>query len=76
MCQSIPEERIFPAMPRRSCRGSTPSTVARGTALWESLVGKARGKAIDPLIHAAECVTLLLPLWRKAQLHARIGEED
>ncbi|KAI4564021.1 hypothetical protein MJT46_009819 [Ovis ammon polii x Ovis aries] len=44
MCQSIPEERIFPALPRRSCRGSTPTTVARGTALWESLVGKPRGK--------------------------------
>ncbi|KAI4552859.1 hypothetical protein MJG53_000390 [Ovis ammon polii x Ovis aries] len=47
-----------------------------GKASWESLVGKTRGKTIDPLIHAAECVTLLLPLWRKAQVHARIGGED
>ncbi|KAI4551040.1 hypothetical protein MJT46_018547 [Ovis ammon polii x Ovis aries] len=37
-----------------------------GKASWESLVGKTRGKTIDPLIHAAECETLLLPLWRKA----------
>ncbi|KAI4551176.1 hypothetical protein MJT46_017428 [Ovis ammon polii x Ovis aries] len=37
-----------------------------GKASWESLEGKPRGKAKDPLIHAAECVTLLLPLWRKA----------
>ncbi|KAI4567161.1 hypothetical protein MJT46_008374 [Ovis ammon polii x Ovis aries] len=47
-----------------------------GTTLWERLVGKTRGKSIDPLIHAADCVTLLLPLWRKAQVHARIRDED
>ncbi|KAI4572651.1 hypothetical protein MJT46_005719 [Ovis ammon polii x Ovis aries] len=42
----------------------------------ESLVGKTRGKTIDALIHGADCVTLLLPLWRKAQVHARIRDED
>ncbi|KAI4565514.1 hypothetical protein MJT46_008889 [Ovis ammon polii x Ovis aries] len=47
-----------------------------GKASWESLVGKTRGKTKDPLIHAADCVTLLLPLWRKAQVHARIRDED
>ncbi|KAI4572686.1 hypothetical protein MJG53_012524 [Ovis ammon polii x Ovis aries] len=47
-----------------------------GKASWESLVGKTRGKTIDPLIHAVDCVTLLLPLWRKAQVHARIRDED
>ncbi|KAI4551185.1 hypothetical protein MJT46_017437 [Ovis ammon polii x Ovis aries] len=47
-----------------------------GKASWESLVGKTRGKTIDLLIHAADCVTLLLPLWRKAQVHARIRDED
>ncbi|KAI4580596.1 hypothetical protein MJG53_010138 [Ovis ammon polii x Ovis aries] len=47
-----------------------------GKSSWESLVGKTRGKTIDPLIHAADCVTLLLPLWRKAQVHARIRDED
>ena len=47
-----------------------------GKASWESLVGKTRGKTIDPLIHAADCVTLLLRLWRKALVHARIRDED
>ncbi|KAI4552932.1 hypothetical protein MJG53_000107 [Ovis ammon polii x Ovis aries] len=47
-----------------------------GKASWESLVGKTRGKTIDPLIHVADCVTLLLPLWGKAQVHARIRDED
>ena len=28
------------------------------------------------LQHGADCVTLLLPLWRKAQVHARIRDED
>ena len=45
MSQSIPEEPVFPALPRLSRQGSTPTTVARGTALWESLLGKPRGKA-------------------------------
>ena len=47
-----------------------------GKASWESLVGMTRGKTIDPLIHVADCVTLLLPLLRKAQVHARIRDED
>ncbi|KAI4567125.1 hypothetical protein MJT46_008338 [Ovis ammon polii x Ovis aries] len=47
-----------------------------GKASWESLVGKTRGKTIDALIYGADCVTLLLPLWRKAQVHARIRDED
>ena len=38
-------ETCFPALPRLSSRGSTHTTVARGTALWESLVGKPHGKA-------------------------------
>ena len=45
MSQSIPEEPVFPALPRLSRGGSTHTTVARGTALWESLVGKPSGKA-------------------------------
>ena len=45
MSQSIPGKPVFPAWPRLSSRGSTHTTVARGTALWESLVGKPRGKA-------------------------------
>ena len=45
-------------------------------ASLESLMGKTRGKTIDPLIHESNCVTLLLPLLRKAQVHARIRDED
>ena len=45
MPQSIPGKTVFPALPRLSSRGSTHTTVPRGTALWESLMGKPRGKA-------------------------------
>ena len=44
MSQSIPGKTFFPALSRLSSRGSTHSTVARGTALWESLMGKPHGK--------------------------------
>ena len=43
--QSIPGKAVFPALPPLSSRGSTHTTVARGTALRENLVGKPRGKA-------------------------------
>ena len=89
MSQSIPGKPVFPALPRLSSRGSTHTTVARGPALWESLVGKPRGKAswerlvgksrakaTDPLIHSKGRVTLLLQLGRKAQLHAPTRDED
>ena len=46
---SIPGKPDFPSLPRLSSRGSTHTTVARGTACGkaslESLVGKPRGKA-------------------------------
>ena len=45
MTQSIPGKPVFPELPRISSRGSTHNTVARRTALWDSLVGKPRGKA-------------------------------
>ena len=41
-----------------------------GKASWESLMGKSRGKATDPLIHEKGSVTLLLQLGRKAHVHA------
>ena len=41
----MPGKPVFPALPRLSSRGSTNTTVARGTALWESLEGKPPGKA-------------------------------
>ena len=41
----------------------------------ESLVGKPRGKATDPLIHAKGRVSLLLELGRKAHVHAPTRDE-
>ena len=64
MSQSIPGKHVFPALRRLSSRGSTHTTVARWTALWESLVGKPpgkpRGKATYPFMHTKGSVTLLL----------------
>ena len=76
MSQSIPGKPVFPKLPRFSSRGSTHTTVARCTALWESLVGKPRWKAPDPLIQAKGSVTLLLQLGRKAHVHAPTRDED
>ena len=47
-----------------------------GQASWESLVGKPRGKATDPLIHAKGSVTLLIQLRRKAHVHAPTRDDD
>ena len=47
-----------------------------GKASWESLVGKPRGKATDPLIHSKGTVTLLLQLGRKAHVHAFSRDKD
>ena len=69
MSQSITGKPVFPALPRLSSRASTHTTVARGTALWESLLGKPRGKATDPLIHEKGSATLLRKLGRKAIVH-------
>ena len=76
MSKSIPGKSVFPRFPRLSSRGSTHTTVARGTALWESLLGKPRGKATDPLIHAKGSVALLLQLGRKSHVHAPTREES
>ena len=80
MSQSIPGKPVFPALPRLSSRGSTHTTVARGTALWERLVGKPRGKAsreaTDPLIHAKGSVTQLLQLGKKAHVHTPTRDRD
>ena len=70
MSQCIPGKLVFPALPRLSSRGSTYTTVARGTALWENIQGKPQGKATDPLIHEKGSVTLLLQLGRKAHVRA------
>ena len=80
MSKSIQGKPVFPALFRLSSRGSTHTTVPRGTALWESLVGnlvgKPRGKATDPLIHAKGSVALLLQLGRKAHVHAPTQDDD
>ena len=47
-----------------------------GKASWESLMGKPRGKATDPLIQAKGSVTLLLQLERKAHVQAPTRDED
>ena len=47
-----------------------------GKASWESLVGKPRGKATDPLIHAKGGATLPLQLRKKAHVHAPTRDED
>ena len=47
-----------------------------GKASWESLLGKPRGKATDPFIHAKGSVTLLLQLGRKAHVLAPTRDED
>ena len=45
-------------------------------ASWKSLLGKPRGKATNPLIHAKGSVTLLLQLGRKAHVQAPTRDED
>ena len=80
MSQSIPGKTVFPALHRLSSRGSTHTTLARGTALRDSLVGKSRGKprgkVRDPLIQAKGSITLLLQLGRKSHVHTPTRDED
>ena len=47
-----------------------------GKASWESLVGKPRGKATHPLIHAKGRATLLLQHGRKVHVYAPTRDED
>ena len=70
MSQSISGKPVFPALPRLSSRGSTHTTVAPGTALWESLVGKPRGKA------SRESHRSLDPCEGKRDTAATAGEES
>ena len=70
MSQSIPGKPFFPALPRLSSRGSTLTTVARGTALWERLEGKPRGKA------SRESHRSLDPREGKPDTAATAGEES
>ena len=70
MTKSIPGKPFFPALRRLSSRGSTHTTVARGTALWESLVRKPRGKA------SRECHRSLVPREGKRDTAATAREES
>ena len=70
MSQSIPGKPVFPALLRLSSRGSTNTTVARGTALWESVVGKPLGKA------SRESHRSLDPRERKRETAATAREES
>ena len=60
MSQSIPGKPVFSALHRRSSRGSTHTTVARATALWESLLGNSRGKASSESHRSLDP-----PLWKR-----------
>ena len=70
MSQSIPGKPVFPALPRHSSRGSTHITVARGTTMCESLVGKPRVKA------SRESHRSLDPREGKRDTAATAGEES
>ena len=67
---------IIPRDPQMSqcfpCTASTfkPRIDSHHGGMWDSPVGKPRGKATDPLIHAKGSVTLLLQLERKAHVQA------
>ena len=60
------------------CTASTfkPRIVSHHGGTWDSPVGKPRGKATDPLIHAKGSVTLLLQLEETAHVHAPTRVED
>ena len=69
-------ENCFPFTASILSRGSTHTTVSRGKALWESLVGKPRGKDTDPLIHAKGSATLLLQVGGKAHVQDPTRDEN
>ena len=78
--QSIPGKPVFPALPPLSSRGSTHTMVARGTALWETLVGKPRGKAsreshrsLDPRDGKRDTAATALEESDRACPHSRRG---
>ncbi|XDA82039.1 hypothetical protein R6Z07M_011921 [Ovis aries] len=66
--------------PERVPEVLVPRIDSHHVCTWDSPVGKPRGKprgkTIDPLSHSSDCVTLLLPLLRKVQVHARIRDEE
>ena len=80
MSQSIQWKPVFPALPRLSSRGSTHTPVACGTALWESVIGKPRGKAsresdrsLDPREGKHDTAATAREQSARAFLHLRRG---
>ena len=80
MSQSIPGKPVFPALPRLSRRESTHTMVARGTALWENLLGQPRGKAsreshrsVDPCEGKRDTAATAREESARACLHWRRG---
>ena len=71
--QSPPEVSVHSRETSFPCTAWTfkPRIDSHPGGTWDSPVGKPRGKATDPLIHAKGSVTLLLQLGRKAHVHAR-----
>ena len=57
------------------CLDFMPRMDSHHGGTWDSPVGKPRGKATDPLIHAKGSETLLLLLGRKALVHAPNRDE-
>ena len=92
MSQSIPGKTLLPALPRLSSRGSTHTTVARGTALCESLLGShrsldaregkrhtaatAREEIARACPHSRRGLTPLGRLQKSPKIHVSTGEES
>ena len=92
MSQSIPGKPVFPALPRLSSRGSTHSTVARGTALWEAsweshrsldprdgkhdTAATAREESARACPHSRRGLTPLGRLRKYPKIHVSTGEES
>ena len=76
--QSPPDDVVHCRDTCFPCTASTfkPRIDSQHGGSWDSPVGKLRGKATDPLIHAKGSVTLLLNLGRKAHVHAPTRDED
>ena len=75
MSQFIPGKPDFRILRRLSSRGSNHTTVARGTALWESLVGKPSGKVTDPYTRDRKPDTAA-QLGMNAEVHVLTRDED
>ena len=88
MSQSIPGKPVFPALLRLSSRGSTHTTVARGTALWEShsnldpregkhdTAATAREESAVACPHSRRGLTPLGRLQKYPKIHVSNGEES